>query len=145
MSEIWLESRVGVGPGFPCEPEVVVETKVLLESRTGVRSGSSECGVVVESEAWLESRVGLGPGSPCEPEIVVGESELWLESWVGAEHMCPHELEVVVESESWLESSVLIGPCSPLEPEVVVDTGAWLESRVVAGSQCEESCQWQRS
>ena len=28
----------------------LVETKVLLESRTGVRSGSSsECGVVVES------------------------------------------------------------------------------------------------
>ena len=31
VSEIWLESRVGVGPGLPCEPEVVVETKVLLE------------------------------------------------------------------------------------------------------------------
>ena len=35
VSEIWLESRVGVGPGFPGELEVVVETKVLLESATG--------------------------------------------------------------------------------------------------------------
>ena len=35
VSEIWLESRVGVGPGFPCEPKVVVETKVLLEARSG--------------------------------------------------------------------------------------------------------------
>ena len=94
-----------MGSGSPCKSEVVVVTEVCLESRIGFR-----------------------PGSPCESELVVFESELWLESWVGVEHMCPHELEVVVESESWLESSVLIGPCSPLEPEVVVDTGAWLES-----------------
>ena len=79
----------------------------------------------------MDSRVGVRPGPPYEHEMVVVENELWLESRVGVEHMCPQELEVVVESESWLESSVLIGPGSPLEPEVVVDTGAWLESRVV--------------
>ena len=40
-SEVRLESNVGVGPGSPCEPELVV----------------------VDMETWLESRVGDGLGS----------------------------------------------------------------------------------
>ena len=43
----WLESRFGIRPGSPCEPEVEVETA-----------------------AWLEARLVVEPGSPCELEVV---------------------------------------------------------------------------
>ena len=52
-----MESRIGFGPGSPCEPELVM----------------------FESELWLESRVRVKHGCPHELEVVV-ESELWLES-----------------------------------------------------------------
>ena len=48
--------RVGVEPGSPCGPEVVLEC-----------------------EAWFDPRVGIGPGSPCEFEVAV-ETGVCLES-----------------------------------------------------------------
>lgn len=88
---LWLRLRfigvkVWVRSGSPCEPEVVVESEAWLESRVGVGPGSPcelvcsvSCGwcqglwlsmcpreleVVVESESWLESSVLIGPESP---------------------------------------------------------------------------------
>ena len=55
-----LESRVWVGPGFPCESE-----EVALESNFGVgpRCPYEPKLVVVDMGTWLESRVGDGLGS----------------------------------------------------------------------------------
>ena len=43
--EAWLESRVGVGPGSPCKPEVVVsESELWLVSRVVVEHVSTRAG-----------------------------------------------------------------------------------------------------
>lgn len=42
-SEAWLESRVGVGPGSPCEPEVVL-SELWLVSRVVVEHVSTRAG-----------------------------------------------------------------------------------------------------
>lgn len=50
--------EVGVGPGSPCEPEVVVsESELWLCQGLWLSMCPHELEVVVESESWLESSV----------------------------------------------------------------------------------------
>ena len=72
----WLESRFGIRPGSPCEPEVEVETAAWLASSLAVKSVSPcDLEVILAPGTWLESYFEVHPGLQVEssagPMLVV--------------------------------------------------------------------------